>query len=281
MNSPVYQVTNSGSRHAEAVARRFWIGRWVRKEQLDTVRNKVIETAKSIQEQRYPSAAAVFAAGSYMRGDATAYSDIDLVVVFDRLPNAYRESYRVDGFPVEAFVHDPDTLRYFIHRVDCASGVPSLPQMIVEGMEIPDPTKLSQSLKDFARRVLDAGPPNLTEEEVNTRRYAITDLVDDLREPRTIDEMIAAGTRLYVALADFQLRFHGNWSGHGKSIPRVLKRYEPEFCARFNAAFRCLFQSFDPKPVVEIAGEVLEPAGGFLFEGYRLDAPPGWRQSWK
>lgn len=243
------------------------------------MRNKVIDTAKSIRGERYPSAAAVFAAGSFIRGDATAHSDIDLVVVFDRLPNAYRESYHVDGFPVEAFVHDPETLSYFIHRVDCVSGVPSLPQMIAEGVEIPGPTMLSQSLKDFARRVLEAGPPHLTEEEVNTRRYAITDLVDDLREPRTIDEMIAAGTRLYVALADFQLRFHGNWSGHGKSIPRVLKRYEFEFCVRFNAAFRCLFQSFDPKPVVEIAGEVLKPAGGFLFEGYRLAAPPDWRQS--
>jgi hypothetical protein len=48
---------------------------------------------------------------------------------------------------VEAFVHDPATLKYFFFEVDRASGVPSLPQMVVEGVEIPAPTEMSRALK--------------------------------------------------------------------------------------------------------------------------------------
>jgi hypothetical protein len=98
---------------------------------------QVVVTANLIRKERYPNAAAVFVAGSYLRGEATIYSDLDLVVIFDQLPSAYRESFRFGTFPIEAFVHDPETLRYFILEVDRASGIPALPQMIVEGIEIP------------------------------------------------------------------------------------------------------------------------------------------------
>jgi hypothetical protein len=49
----------------------------------------------------------------------SAYSDLDLVVIYKRLPNAYGESFRFDDMPVEALIHDP-TLNYF-----CGDG-PSL-----------------------------------------------------------------------------------------------------------------------------------------------------------
>ena len=40
-----------------------------------------LETAREIQRQRYPEALVVFFAGSFVRGEATAFSDLDLVVV--------------------------------------------------------------------------------------------------------------------------------------------------------------------------------------------------------
>ena len=62
-------------------------------------------------------------------------SDLDLVVVFQKLENAYRESSRFDNWPVEAFVHDSETLNYFF-QMDRVSGVPSLPNMVNEGVEV-------------------------------------------------------------------------------------------------------------------------------------------------
>lgn len=45
--------------------------------------------ARLIREQRYADAAVVFAAGSLVRGDGTAYFDLDLVVVYPKVPRAY------------------------------------------------------------------------------------------------------------------------------------------------------------------------------------------------
>jgi hypothetical protein len=119
----------------------------------------------------------------------------------------------------------------------------------------------------------------LTADELTSKRYVITDLVDDLRQPRSMDEAIATGTRLYAILADYYLRANGCWSASGKTVPRVLQQNRPDFYERYALAFRNLFQNFDTKAVIDLAEEVLEPDGGFLFDGYRLDAPQHWRRS--
>lgn len=67
-------------------------------------------------------------------------SDLDLVVVYQRIDAAFRESFVYAGWPVETFVHDPETLRYFFMHVDRPSGVPSLAHMISTGMPLPDTT---------------------------------------------------------------------------------------------------------------------------------------------
>lgn len=241
--------------------------------------DEVIDTARLIRDQRYPQTAAAYASGSYIRGEATPYSDIDLVVVYASLPNAYRESFTFNNFPVEAFVHDPETLRYFILEVDRPSGTPMLAQMIVEGIEIPGPNALSRSLKEFAAADIAAGPPPLSPDDRRGYRYAITDLIDDLRQPRSEAELMATGTRLYGSLANYYLRMNDFWSAAGKSIPRVLRRANEELSARFISSFQALFQKGEIGSVLTLAAEILEPDGGFLFDGYRLDAPPGWRKS--
>ena len=92
--------------------------------------DELIAIATKIQQDRYPDADVIFLAGSVIRGEGTATSDLDLVVVFQQLPAAYRESFQFEGWPVEAFVHDPETLRYFFFEVDSPTGIPSLPAMV-------------------------------------------------------------------------------------------------------------------------------------------------------
>ena len=76
--------------------------------------DEVIDAARIIREDRYAGPTAVFAAGSIVRGEGTPYSDLDLVVVYPDVACAYRESFRVRNLPVEAFVHDPETLKLFL-----------------------------------------------------------------------------------------------------------------------------------------------------------------------
>lgn len=238
----------------------------------------IIAVAKAIRSDRYMDAQAVFAAGSIVRGEGTPYSDLDLVVVYASLPKAYRESFRFDGYPVEAFVHDPETLEYFFVEIDRASGVPALPAMILEGIEIPAPSELSQALKRRASAIVAEGPPPLDEETERRMRYVVSDLVDDLRAPRSRDELTASGARLYEQLADYYLRRQGRWSARGKSIPRALQQADAPISSAFSDAFSSLFARGEPGAVVALAEDILRRSGGPLFDGFRSDASPEWRR---
>src|SRR5262245_59060034 len=114
----------------------------------------IVAAVNAIRAERYAGCSALFVAGSIVRGEGTAHSDLDLVVLFPALKNAYRESFRHSGYPVEAFVHDPETLEYFFVEVDRASGIPALPHMVAEGVEVPAPSDLSRALKQRARTIL-------------------------------------------------------------------------------------------------------------------------------
>ena len=228
--------------------------------------------SKIIFQNKFPTAQTAFLAGSYARNQATKYSDLDLVVIYEKLPNAYRESFMFEGYPVEAFAHDAETLKYFFWEVDRPTGIPSLANMIKEGIEIPSPSELSRKLKLMADEVLDAGPPALSQKETDHKRYFITDLVDDIREPRNKHELCATGTQLYPLLADFFFRAQGLWSAKGKAIPRVLEKTDADFSKKYIAAFDSLFREANPRSVIELAEEILKPYGGFLFDGFRVDA---------
>jgi hypothetical protein len=199
-------------------------------------------------------------------------------VIFESLPNAYREFFRFEGFPVEVFVHDSQTLNYFFVEVDRPSGVPSLPQMVKEGIEIPDSSAFSRALKVLATSVIEMGPPALTPEDDRKLRYGITDLLDDMRDSRSYAELIATGGQLYEALADYYLRKNGLWSAKVKSIPRVLERADSDISLRYGESFETLFRCGDASAVIVFAEELLQTHGGLLFEGYRGDAPPEWRK---
>jgi hypothetical protein len=87
---------------------------------------EAMRVAEQALAGRFADADAGFAAGSILRGEGTTMSDVDLVVLYRRLPNAWRESFVLDGVPVEAFVHDGETLAWFLAD-DRPRGRPPLP----------------------------------------------------------------------------------------------------------------------------------------------------------
>lgn len=241
--------------------------------------DEIIKTTNEIRAAKFPQARVIFLAGSIVRGEGTPDSDLDLVVVFERLRCAYRESFYFGGYPVEAFVHDPETLNYFITERELKNGVCVMAQMVSEGIEIPESSELSLALKSLAASVINSRPPKLSEESLRHMRYNITNLIDDIRHPRSKAETVAAGTVLYDALANCYLRTNYFWTAKAKSIPRKLKLANPEFCARFCDGFEKLFADGQAEKVIALAEEILAPVGGFLFDGHRLDAPPDPRKS--
>ena len=237
---------------------------------------EALTIAEAVFHTRYGGAAFAFAAGSIMRGEGTHLSDVDLVVVFDRLNAARRESFTVDGVPVEAFVHDPETLAWFVNE-DVVRGRPSILNMIVEGKTIGRDQDRAEALRADISDRLTSGPLPLSATELDALRYEITDAVDDLRGERTASEAMAIGAMLHPKLVELALRGRGHWNGTGKWAPRLLTKVDAGLGSRFDNAFRALIADGDCGPVIALAYAELAPHGGPLFDGDRRDAPASWR----
>ncbi len=234
------------------------------------------ETIEDLRRLRFPEAVAIFLAGSVMRGQGTEHSDLDVVVLQPGLPSAYRESLIHRDWPVELFVHDAETLAYFFEN-DRRRGVPSLPAMVAEGLELPEPTEASRHWKATAVELLLQGPPAWQTGEIDAARYAITDVCNDLRSPRSPELATASACRLYEMLANFTLRANRCWSATGKSIPGQLDRLRPGLASEYCAAFEKVFRQQDAQALLEMADRLLEPFGGHLFCEPPRPAPAHWR----
>jgi hypothetical protein len=225
---------------------------------------------------RYPDAAFALAAGSIMRGHGTVLSDIDLIVMYDHVETAKRESFMADGVPVEAFIHDRETLAWFVND-DVARCQPSILNMIIEGVVIGPRPEDAEALKRQIGARLAEGSPPLSPVDRDALRYRITDAIDDLRGERGAAEIMAIGALLYAPLAELALRGRGHWIGEGKWVPRLLATADADLAARFNDGFRALFASGNCAPVIALAERELAPHGGPLFDGDCRPAPASCR----
>ena len=124
---------------------------------------RIIKLAKRFVSDRLDKDAdTVFAAGSIIRGEGTPFSDLDLVVVYAQLPSAYRDFFKFDGFPIEAFVHNPESSRSNSSSNSIArAAFPRCLKWVAEGIEIPEASAISQGLKRRAVALIAAGPPAL------------------------------------------------------------------------------------------------------------------------
>ena len=239
-------------------------------------RIEALAIAEAVVASRYEGAAFAFAAGSIMRGEGTYLSDIDLVVVYDRLEAARRESFFVDGVPIEAFVHDEETLAWFVDA-DVSRGCPSILNMIVEGVVIGRAPDRAEDLRHAIAGRLSEGPPRMESAQIDTLRYEITDGIDDLRGERRLDEVMAIGAVLHPRLVELALRGRGRWNGTGKWAPRLLAAADPDLADSFDHAFSALFVSGMCGPVIALAEQELDRHGGPLFDGDCRTAPASWR----
>jgi hypothetical protein len=235
------------------------------------------KTVTKLCEHKYSSASVIFWAGSVATGNYTNHSDLDIVVVFDRVQNAYREAFSYDGWKVDAFIHDIETLRYFFEEIDRKSGIPALPQMVLTGVLMTAPSPLSEEIKKLASETMDAGPPTWSKEELDRSRFVITDVLDDILCSQNRAAQIASTARFYELLAEFYFRAQNKWSASGKTILQFLKKQDYDLACLYRDAFDDVFKRGHTQQLNELVRKILEPYGGLLWEEYRADAPKEFR----
>ncbi|WP_097038316.1 nucleotidyltransferase domain-containing protein [Terribacillus aidingensis] len=112
-----------------------------------------LETAKRYIEMNHPECNGAMLAGSCARGEATATSDLDIIILYTGKDSAYRESLFYEDWPVEVFVYTGDAYHKFFHN-DAARAIPSLPRMASEGIVLKDAEALVVKMKEEAKEVL-------------------------------------------------------------------------------------------------------------------------------
>lgn len=237
-------------------------------------------TAENFAKTYAPDAGVSLLAGSRLHNTASDQSDFDVVVLHRGLrEGAWREMIQHQGKCFEVFVHDPQTLAYFFEEIERPSGEPALIRMVIEGQPVLNRDKpLLSAALSLAEKAFASGPLALPTLSVDKRRYNITDLAEALRASSSSSRTLATGTALYGALADFALRANGRWGASGKSIPAALRSYDPVLEHRFVEAFDELWRQGRSGAVQELVNAVLDPFGGRFREGFKEQAPAGWRR---
>lgn len=243
-----------------------------------SLRNDPLPTIQKLIKERYVDSKAVFWAGSVSEGRGTSASDLDLIIVFEEVAHSYREAFIYDGWPIDAFIHDLDTLRYFCGKLEASDGKPALINMILQGQEILEPNEFSSQAKNIAEQALAKGPDSWSQAQIDKERFLITDILDDIKSPKNKDEQIISAVHLFEPLLQFYFRAATKWTASGKSLIRLLKAENPELAEEWTAAFESLVKTGDSKAVETVVTKMLAPYGGYLWDGLRSDAPVDWKE---
>jgi hypothetical protein len=238
-------------------------------------------TINKLIKDRYSDAKAVFWSGSVSTNTGTIASDLDLdlVIIYESVPAAYREAFIYNEWPIDAFIHDISTLRYFFEESRSGNGISGLIHMILNGRLVTESNIFSENILFIAKEMFNEGPVEWKQEEIDRERFLITDALDDIKYTFSRDEQIASAAWLLEALGQFYLRSKNKWSASGKSIIRYLKNDNRELAFEFTQAFTGLFQTGHSDALELLVKKILEPYGGLFWHGFRSDAPKGSRIS--
>lgn len=236
-----------------------------------------LKTIQKLIKERYSDAKAVFWAGSMSQNKGTKNSDLDLVIVFESLPNAYREAFVYDGWPIDAFINDPTTLRYFFEESQSGNGISGLIEMILQGREILEPDSFFKNIYKMAQQYKKAGPAIWSQAQINHERFLITDILDDIKFSKNRDEQLISAVHLFEPLVQFYFRADKKWTASGKALMRLLKTEDPDLALELNQSFDHFFQTRDTLGIENIVQKILTLHGGFLWDGFRSDSPSDWK----
>jgi len=121
---------------------------------------------------RFPQTVAVVAAGTIVRGEPSASSDLDLYVVHEA---AYQQRLQrfFGGVPAEIFVN-PEPQIYAYLDQEHEEGRPITAHMLATGFPVLDTTEVLTGLAARARHLLEPGPP--IPQDTNRSRYSLGSL---------------------------------------------------------------------------------------------------------
>ncbi|UNB52892.1 nucleotidyltransferase domain-containing protein [Mycolicibacterium sp. YH-1] len=235
-----------------------------------------VVVAERLVMQRFPEARAAWLGGSVAAGEQTSTSDLDITVLLDGPPAPFRSSEVLDGWPVEFFVQTEESLLHFCAQ-DRGRRRPTTMRLVGSSIILIDRDGSGRRLQAAMHQLDLDGPPSATDPDLESQRYAITDMLADMAAARSDDEMLIVAAALTWAVGDFVLAANRRWSGSGKWLLREIvaldhvadTRYAPSLTGGLRAA-----AAGDPKRLHGVALAILKEFGGPVFDGFHRRPPP-------
>lgn len=227
-----------------------------------------VDQARRVAHDRFPDAQAVILARSTAAGRATPSSDLDLAILIGDGGETRRETIRFEGCVVELFVHTRAGL-VDLFAADVAARRAVMQSMYATGLVLVDTNGGAGRARALAEADLREGPPALEPQTVETKRYGLTDALDDLADTSDRFERLAVAGLVLNAAADLLCDYHHAWIGRGKWLPRRLLEADDQRGTALLEGHLHLCESGDPTPMMDAVSEILDLVGGPLREGYR------------
>jgi len=183
-----------------------------------------IDLAEQFIAAHFPKASTAVIGGSTSRGERTATSDIDLLLIGDDLLGADQigmaTCLEFRGEIFEVFAYTPDGFQEWAER-SIAQHRPVIVNMLVEGLAVRRGDDFDALRGTWAARL--AAGPSVEAHEFSFRRYVITDVLDDLRDATDPLEQRVLASTLFERMSELMLLSAGKWVGTGKYLPRRLR----------------------------------------------------------
>ncbi|CAG7643429.1 nucleotidyltransferase domain-containing protein [Actinacidiphila bryophytorum] len=226
-----------------------------------------IDAAHAVVEEHHPDARAAFLGGSVITDRRTATSDLDIVILLHGAPAPYRLNVHEHGWPAELLVHTEESWHTFVER-EVRNRSSPLMWMCADGVMLLDRDGVGARISTHAKSLAAAGPPPTSAEEIDDRRYALTDLLDDLTGCTDPGERLFICTELARRTAELTLALNTAWNGGGKWLTRRLDATAPGLSKQLHDG---VHQALGGRVemLIEVVDEVLLQAGGRLWVGYR------------
>lgn len=231
------------------------------------------EAARNFVREHYPHARAAYLGGSAASGQATATSDLDIFVLLDEPDSdiSYVETTTYQGWLVETFVYSPSAAADWIEK-GREERRPVLDSIIARGLALTD-TEDTSELAGRSRDALNAGPAPAEQAELDSRRYALSALLDDMEGSLDSAETYIIEADAFRAAAELALLVNRRWLGTSKWLVRNLRDGDDYGLVAWAAGTR------DRRELMAVCRGVLEMAGGYLQEGHLRGSRAGKARS--
>jgi len=226
-----------------------------------------LDAAQTIVSDRYPDAIAAFLTGNAMTESRESTSTLDIIIVLRGGPAPFRETIHEYGWLAELYVHTPASIGYF-SKLEAKGHRATTQRMIVDGFIFLSVDGEAEQIQLAAAEYLALGPPRPSDEEIETRRYLLTDQLNDLHAASNQTELLYTVGQIVIGVSELALLSKLHWLATGKWLPRHLNVCDPELSTRLIQATRSVVSEGEKKELEAIAREILDRVGGPLPEAH-------------